>query len=201
MSYIANPREGAFERFACGTGDLRGATPLWVASHNANRDADGSIEIMQLLLSAGANLHLTTDDGTTPLMAASGLGRGTYTPAESRGVRSETAEHAVTLLIEHGANVNAVNEADFTALHGAAFRGNNEIIEYLVAQGADLDVRDFRGRTPYRIAEGAKQSFQFQTWPETAELLAQLGANVSLSIPGTARQKLRDVLIETTDQP
>ena len=201
MSYIANPREGAFERFACGTGDLRGATPLWVASHSANRDADDSIEIMRLLLSAGANLHLTTDDGTTPLMAASGLGRGTYTPAEARGVKSETAEQAVKLLMEHGANVNAANEADFTALHGAAFRGNNEIIEYLIAQGADINARDFRGRTAYRIAEGAKQSFQFQTWPETAELLAQLGANVSLSIPGTARQKLRDVLIETTDQP
>ncbi len=200
MSYIANPREGAFERFACGTGDLRGATPLWVAAHNANRDADSSIEILQLLLSAGADLHLTTDDGTTPLMAAAGLGRGTYTPAEPRGVKSETAEQAVSLLIEQGANVNAVNEADFTALHGAAFRGNNEIIEQLVAQGAEIDARDFRGRTPYRIAEGAKQSFQFQTWPETAALLEELGANVHLSIPGTARQKLRDVLAETADQ-
>ena len=200
MSYIANPREGAFERFACGTGDLRGATPLWIAAHNANRDAANSIEILQLLLSAGADLNLTTDDGTTPLMAAAGLGRSTYTPAEPRGVRSETAEHAVTLLIEQGANVNAVNEADFTALHGAAFRGNNEIIEYLVAQGADIDARDFRGRTAYRIAEGAKQSFQFQTWPETAAFLAELGANVNLSIPGTERQKLRDVSIDTADQ-
>ena len=200
MSYIANPREGAFERFACGTGDLRGATPLWVAAHNANRDAGESIEIIQLLLSAGAELHLTTDDGTTPLMAAAGLGRGTYTPAEPRGVKSDTAEQAVTLLIEQGADVNATNEADFTALHGAAFRGNNEIIEYLVTQGADIDARDFRGRTPYRIAEGAKQSFQFQTWPETAALLEQLGANVNLSIRGTERQKLRDVLVETADQ-
>jgi ankyrin repeat protein len=200
MSYIANPREGAFERFACGTGDLRGATPLWVAAHSANRDADGSIEILQLLLSAGANLHLTTDDGTTPLMAAAGLGRSTYTPAEPRGVKSETAEQAVALLIERGANVNAVNEADFTALHGAAFRGNNEIIEYLVTQGAEIDARDFRGRTPYRIAEGAKQSFQFQPWPETAAFLEELGANVHLSIPGIARQKLRDVSVEAADQ-
>ena len=201
MSYIAHPREGAFERFACGTGDLRGATPLWVAAHTANRDGAGAVEIIRTLLSAGADQHLTTDDGTTPLMAAAGLGRGTYTPAEPRGVRSESAEAAVRILTEAGATINATNEADFTALHGAAFRGNNEIIEYLVAEGADIDARDFRGRTAYRIAEGAKQSFQFQTWPETAALLEELGANTALSIPGTARQKLRDVLATANDQP
>ena len=47
----------------------------------------------------------------------------------------------------------------------------DEVIEYLVAHGADIDARDFRGRTAYRMAEGSKQSFQFQTWPETAELV------------------------------
>ena len=201
MSYIAHPREGAFERFACGTGDLRGATPLWVAAHMANRDGDGAVEVIRTLLSADADQHLTTDDGTTPLMAAAGLGRGTYTPTEPRGVRSEGAEAAVKILTEAGADINAINEADFTALHGAAFRGNNEIIEYLVAGGADIDARDFRGRTAYRIAEGAKQSFQFQTWPETAALLKDLGANTALGIPGTARQKLRDVLATANDKP
>ena len=32
------------------------------------------------------------------------------------------AEEAVRKLLEAGTDVNAVNEADFTALHGAAFR-------------------------------------------------------------------------------
>ena len=102
------------------------------------------------------------DDGTTPFMAAPGLGRSTYTPRQPRGVRSPSAEEAVRVLLEAGADIDAVNEADFTALHGAAFRGLNEVVEYLVAQGADIDARDFRGRTAYRMAEGSKQSFQFQ---------------------------------------
>ena len=106
-----------------------------------------------------------------------------------------------TLLIEAGADVNAVNEADFTALHGAAFRGINEVIEYLVTQGADIDARDFRGRTAYRMAEGAKQSFQFQSWPETAELLKRLGANTRLGVPGTVQERLRDIPIDTEQQP
>ena len=212
MSYIGYPKKGAFEPFAVGTGDLTGATPLWVAAYSANarvkdirfgRPAGtGAVEgaasrasaaILRMLLAAGADPHLTTDDGTAPLMVAAGLGRSTYTPREPRGARSAGAERAVEILIEAGADVNAVNEAGFTALHGAAFRGLNEVIEYLVAQGADIDARDFRGRTAYRMAEGSKQSFQFQSWPETAAFLKRLGANTRLGIPGTVQERLRDV--------
>ncbi len=207
MSYIGYPRKGAFEPFAPGTGDLQGATPLWVAAFDLNGAPSqvfsvipsftgSSTDILTRLLEAGADLTLTTVDGTTPLMAAAGLGRATYTPRQPRGVRSPTAEAAVRLLVEAGADVNATNEADFTALHGATFRGLNEVIEYLVARGADIDARDFRGRTPYRMAEGAKQSFQFQSWPETAELLARLGADTDLGIPGTVQERLRDVPVD-----
>ena len=71
-----------------------------------------------------------------------------------------------------------------------------------MAQGADIDARYFRGRTAYRMAEGAKQSFQFQSWPETAELLARLGADTALGVSGTVQERLRDVPIATTtDQP
>ena len=201
MSYIGYPTKGAFEGFATGTGDLRGATPLWVAAYAANAAGGmGAIEIIRTLLAAGADQHLTTDDGTTPFMVAAGLGRATYTPREPRGVRSQSAEAAVRVLLEAGADINATNEADFTALHGAAYRGLNEVIEYLVAAGADIDARDFRGRTPYRIAEGTKQSFQFQSWPESAALLERLGANTRLGIPGTVQEKIRDVPAATNDQ-
>ena len=96
MSYLAYPTRGAFEKFAPGTGDLRGATPLWVAAAAMNgagsqafsvtaARSGSSAEIIQALLAAGADLHLTTDDGTTPLMAAAGLGRAIYTPGSPAG--------------------------------------------------------------------------------------------------------------------
>ena len=212
MSYIGYPRKGAFEPFACGTGDLRGATPLWVAAFDMNgagrtfgvgeTRTSSNTAILHALLEAGADQHLTTDDGTTPFMAAAGLGRSTYTPRQPRGVRSPSAEEAVRVLLEAGTDIDAVNEADFTALHGAAFRGLNEVVVYLVAQGADIDARDFRGRTAYRMAEGSKQSFQFQSWPETAALLAELGADTQLGIPGTVQERLRDVpAAGANDQP
>src|SRR5580704_2592481 len=209
--YIGYPTKGAFESFACGTGDLRGATPLWVAAYAANGGGAGggrgrggrgaarmesTSEIIMALLAAGANLNLTTDDGTTPLMVAAGLGRVTFSPGQRRGIRSTSGEEAVKILVEAGANVNAVNEADFTALHGAAFRGLNEIIQYLVEHGANINARDFRGRTAYRIAEGSKQSFQFQAFPDTAAFLQKLGADTRLGIPGTVQERVRDVAVE-----
>ena len=212
MFYVGYPKKGAFETFACGTGDLRGATPLWVAAYGANgftgdafnastrrpHFADSSAEIIRTLLAAGADQHLMTDDGTTPLMMAAGLGRATHTPGYLRGVRSPSGEESVRILLDAGADVNAVNEADFTALHGAAFRGLNEIVQILVENGADINARDFRGRTPFRLAEGSKQSFQFQVWPETAELLRELGADVRLGLPGTVQERLRDIPIATS---
>jgi len=218
--WLAYPRKGAFESYSCGTGDLRDATPLWLVSHAANGiggrvyngvDApdmgDGAselnrmnIDLMRTLLAAGASPHLATRDGTTPLMAAAGLGRCTNERTLKRGKRLPSAEHAVMLLLDHGADVNAVNEADFTALHAAAYRGLHEVIRILVERGAHIDARDFRGRTPYRLAEGNKQAFYFQEYPETAAFLESLGANPRAGIPGMVQERQRDVTAGKVEQ-
>jgi ankyrin repeat protein len=193
MSYIGRPTKGAFESFSCGTGDFRGATPLWLAALAANGGGGGYKEVLETLLTAGADLRLTTDDGTTPLMVAAGLGRCTFDPNLKRGPRSSGAEEAVTVLLNAGADINAVNEADFTALHGAAYRGLNEVIKILVDRGANINARDYRGRTPYRLAEGSKQSFQFQAYPDTAAYMKTLGADTSIGVPGTVQERMRDI--------
>src|SRR5262249_7253193 len=138
QSYIGRPTKGAFESFSCGTGDFRGATPLWLAAFAANQSGAGAfgadnapeesgqtenesrgkspaVELVETLLKGGADLTLTSDDGTTPLMVAAGLGRCTFNPNIKRGARSPNAEAVVTLLLDAGANIDAVNEADFTA--------------------------------------------------------------------------------------
>jgi ankyrin repeat protein len=171
---------------------IRGDPDQNVTSEDLKR-ADTSSQILRVLMAAGGDLHLTTADGTTPLMVAAGLGRSTYTPQQRRGRRSPSAEAAVKLLLQAGARVNDVNEADYTALHGAAFRGLNEVVQTLVEHGAAINARDFKGRTPFRIAEGAKQSFQFQAWPETAALIRSLGADTRLGVPGTIQERARDL--------
>jgi ankyrin repeat protein len=210
LGYLGTPRRGVFEQNAVGTGDVRGATPLWVAAFSANGGGlfgenatyivDSSAEIMRALLAAGADHRIATEDGTTPLMAAAGIGHRSYQPRLPRGERSPSAEEAVKVLVEAGADLNAVNEGEFTALHAATFRGWNEVVQYLVEHGADIDARDYRGRTAFRIAEGAKQSFQFQAWPETADLLRRLGADTRLGIPGTVHERA-DREVAAASQP
>lgn len=59
---------------------------------------------------------------------------------------------AVKRLIERGANVNEVNDADYTALHVAAEKGNATIVALLLGAGARRDLYDFDGRTAADVA-------------------------------------------------
>lgn len=203
MAGLGYLRNGAYDTFTVGVGDLADATPLWVAAYatnpgegsqsfvDRNRDPDSSAELMRTLIAAGAKPDLTTRDGSTPLMAAAGCGRAAHATNVPRAERQMMAEESAKVLLEAGADVNAINEADTTPLHCAAFTGLNELVELFVAKGADINARDWRGRTPYRLAQASKQSFHLQEWPEVAALLQKLGADVNLGIPGTVQERLR----------
>ena len=108
----------------------------------------------------------------TPLMTAAGVG---YRQGESPGTEAEALE-AVKLAVELGADVNAANAIGFTALHGAAIRGANSVIQFLVEKGANLEAKDRRGRTAFTIAqEGAGDSNQRRQL-NTAAFLRELMA-------------------------
>ena len=194
-------RNGAYDTFATGTGDVAGATPLWVAAYATNpgagrmrygrRTHSSNGDVLRSLLAAGARPDIASNDGSTPLMAAAGCGRAAHWTNTPRAFRQPMAEEAFRILIAAGVDVSATNEGDFTALHCAAFSGLNELVRLLVEHGADIDARDWRGRTAFRLAQGAKQSFHYQEWPEVAALLEELGADTRLGIPGTIHERLR----------
>jgi ankyrin repeat protein len=145
----------------------RGATPFLLASKAAD------VELMRFLLAHGANPTLPTTDRTTPLMAAAGV--GIYQVGENPGTNEEALQ-AVKLILELGADVNAVDAKGDTALHGAAFRGANDLVRFLVEKGARLDVVNKRGWTPLAMADGVYYPSTFVRRPETAQLLRELGA-------------------------
>ena len=144
--------------------DPAGATPFWRAAQASDVDS------MRLLLAAGADPDLATDAGTTPLMVAAGIGwRGNFSQNVPDGWMA-----AVHFLAELGADVNAQDTSGYTALHGAAALGNNEMVEFLVARGARVDVLDRRGNSPADMAFGPSRFFIPK--PETVELLVGLGS-------------------------
>jgi ankyrin repeat protein len=108
------------------------------------------VTLMRMLLEHGADPNLTTNDHTTPLMAAAGLN---WADISSLGTEDATIE-AIKLMIERGADVNAFNDLGETALHGAAQRGADKVVQFLADQGATLDARNRRSRTPMDEAIG-----------------------------------------------
>jgi ankyrin repeat protein len=132
----------------------------------------GDVEVMKLLLQHGADPNIPLLDGTTALMAASGVGwvsRQTYTESP------EALLEAAKICIEHHADVNAADALGYTALHGAANRGSDAIIQLLAANGAKLDAKDQQGRTPAVFAEGTVYlSGPPEKRPKTVALLQKL---------------------------
>ena len=146
----------------------RGATPFWLAAKFLE------VELMQILVDGGANPILPADDGTTPLMAAAGLGynRGggsafikdrrdfsSYNPVASaeEGSRIPAQEQrqalsAVALALDLGALVNAANDAGDTALHAAAAHGMDTVIQLLTDRGGEVSATNVRGQTPSMLA-------------------------------------------------
>jgi ankyrin repeat protein len=125
--------------------DLTGQTPFLRAA------AAGDLAVMKLLLEHGADPNIATDGGTTPLMVAAGVN---WAVGETYTEGPDALLEAVKLSHELGNDVNAVNSMGIAAIHGAANRGANDVIEYLVANGARLDIADNQGRTPVDWAAG-----------------------------------------------
>ncbi|MDE2904483.1 MAG: ankyrin repeat domain-containing protein [Acidobacteriota bacterium] len=156
-----------------------GATAFFLAAKNTD------VEAMRVLIEAGADPRIPSADGTTPLMVAAGI--AIFIPGEDGGSlpgQEDEVFEAVRMCVELGADVNATNFRGETALHGAAFRGVNSIVDYLVEQGADLDARTVEGWTPLAVANGLSYSDFFKAQAHTAERLRELMAARGLSTEG-----------------
>ena len=158
-----------------------GATAFFLAAKVTD------VEAMQVLIAAGADPSIRSAEQTTPLMVAAGL--DIWNPGEdggSLGGQEEEVLAAVKMCVDLGNDVNAVNDLAETALHGAAFRGVNIVVEYLVGQGARLDAREANGWLPWAIANGLSYTDFYKAQKHTAALLARYMAENGLSTEGEA---------------
>jgi uncharacterized protein len=114
----------------------------------------GDTEVVEALLKKGADPKLgNARFGITPLMAAAGLG----TKEEDTTGRKKTEAEAIAslkLCLDAGVDVNAADTQGQTALHGAAQKGWDQVVQFLADHGAKLDIKDKKGRTPLDAAMG-----------------------------------------------
>ena len=90
---------------------------------------NGQVQIVQWLLSLGADVSPATDNGFTPLHGA---------------VTKDLATAKV--LYEAGADINARSKTGSTLLHEAALTGPLQVIKWLISLGLDLNVIDSDGK-------------------------------------------------------
>jgi uncharacterized protein len=161
--------------------DRIGATPFLLAAKSAD------VPLMRVLLELGADPKITTDKGTTALMAAAGV--GIWAPGENPGTHEE-ALAAVKLAFEAGGgSVNDVDMNGETALHGAVYRGGAiAVIQFLADRGAKLDVANSKGWTPVIVADGVEYTpAVLKRYPEAAALLRKLLAERGLPVPPSSQ--------------
>jgi ankyrin repeat protein len=113
--------------------------------------------------------------GVYAIHAAAGVGYGNGFAGNSHRHAPDGWLPAMKYLVEvlH-ADVNARDQQGMTPLHHAAARGDNEMILYLVAHGADPKAVSRTGRTTIDMANGPVQ--RLRPFPETIALLEKLGA-------------------------
>jgi uncharacterized protein len=154
-----------------------GATPFLLAAKSVD------LPLMRLLLELGADPKITTEDGTTALMAAAGV--GIWAPGENPGTDDE-AMTALKLAYDAGSNdVNAINENGDTAMHGAVYRaGSIGMLRFLLEKGAKPDVRNLKGWTPLIAADGVEYTPNvLKRYPDTAAFLRKALAERGLPVP------------------
>ncbi len=143
-----------------------GTTPLMRAARA------GDAAAMRALLAKGADPKLTTKDGSTALQFAAGVG---YRDKNTKGSESEALE-ALKVALGLGLDINLENSRGETALHGAALRGADTIVQYLVDQGAHLNAKSKAGFTPLDVAMGKSVIGQLPVpHDSTVALLRKLG--------------------------
>jgi hypothetical protein len=189
--------------------------PLFVAAMSGGEccktganvyNVTGSVEIVELLLSKGANPNFADKSGKTALHIASRTSSNSAVvrslldaganPNAQTAVGSSPLHYAVQydvdsirLLLAKGARADVTDAGGQTPLHAAAYMADNaDAVRLLIAAGANVNARDDRGRTPLDIAtEMESEPRASSHYSGVVKLLKESGARKGAAPPAARK--------------
>jgi uncharacterized protein len=165
-----------------GFNDAAGATAFIVAANSAD------VEMMRILLAAGANPHIVTKTNSNALLAATALTRGIGEFIDNE----DQALAAVKFLLDLGVDPKIVTTYNENALFGPAYRGWNRMLELLIEKGAEVNTVSKAGVTPWLAASGFGDRLGGVLFNKAgAEILLKHGADPKLGHPCQAQNRCR----------
>ena len=137
-------------------------TPLFSAAYY------GDLEMVQVLLNYKADVNVWDLSNWTPMHhVSSGI-------SSTKQNIPQLWPDVTRLLLEHGADVNAMNvDNGRTPLHLAALKRRIEVMRVLLEHGANVNAQDNEGRTAFQDASANRDE-------DIMELLSEYGANGEL---------------------
>ena len=117
------------------------------------------VEIIETIVDAGVDFKIEDDEQLSSLLLLEAAFKG-------KG-------KLVSLILEHGADINTTNNVGKTALMLAAESGYKDIVKYLIEMRAGIDLQDKQGYTALFIAVHAGNS-------EIVSLLINAGSDIQI---------------------
>jgi len=168
--------------FAGGYLDANGSTAILLAA------GSNDLEMMRILLAAGADPKIRTATNANAVAAAAGLN---HSIGEDLVTESQAME-TVKFLLDLGVDPKGETTFGENALFGPAYRGWNHLLEQLIDLGVNVNAVSKAGVTPYLAAAGSGDRLGGVLYnKEGAELLRKHGADPALGHPCEAQNKCR----------
>jgi ankyrin repeat protein len=152
----------------------------------------GNVEAAKLLLEHGADVNGLEQNGWTPLQYAAGQSsKGLIDLLFTNGAVMPNTHgwtifqiwalgagdtNVATVLLSHGAKVNAKDSEGQTPLHFAAQQGTFQAVEWLLKNGADVNAKDDKGVTPLSLTKIRNRGREVEKRKDIADLLRKYGA-------------------------
>ena len=180
---------------------MQGMVRLWLFEWSKSQDGGKSkktplhwavyrnlIDVVQLLITAGAAINSKDINGLTPLHRAAennsiGVARLLISVGADQNIKDNygwtplysgayyNRIGVAQLLISEGANINSQNNEGKTALHGAAENNSIGVARLLINAGADHNIQDNYDSTPLNLASENNNT-------DLARLLIDAGATI-----------------------